>query len=218
MASMNMNTNRNTNMSSNIRTSRALQKETRSSCFHILVTGQIEQATDFSQNIQNLYCRYVLSYGNDWSVIHGVTSAMTQLSYSKTNRIIWNFPIDLAFRSTNAFGWPRICVAVYGLDFFGRDVVRGYCSILIPTCAGRHELVVDMYRPISGSWCHEVMNWFKATLPEFYETAFTARNEGREVTRVECDGKINLCLNISTKDMEKFGFARTLASTDSKSN
>ena len=217
---MNTSTSTSTNTSTNIHGSRALQKETKSSCFHILVTGQIEQATDFSQDVQNLYCRYVLSYGNDWRVIHGVTSAMTQLAYSQTNKIIWNFPIELAFRSTNAFGWPRICIAVYGLDFFGRDVVRGYCSVLIPTCVGRHELMVDMYRPISGSWCHEVMNWFKATLPEFYETAFTARNEGREVTRVKCDGKINICLNVSTKDMEKFGFAggSSITRTSSKNN
>jgi len=85
--------------------------------------------------------------------------------------------------------------------------VRGYCSILVPTSAGRHELEVEMYRPISGSWCHEVMNWWKGTLPEYYETAFTARSEGREVTRVKSNGKIHVCLNVSTKDMEKFGFA-----------
>lgn len=183
--------------------------ETSSSAFHIFVTGQIEEAKDFSYHIPNLYCRYVLSYGDDWRVIHGVTSSITQIAYPQEGRLVWNFPIELAFRSTNAFGWPRICFATYGFDFFGRDVVRGYGSLMIPTSPGRQELVVHMYRPLSGSKCHEFMNWWRGTVPEYYETAFTAKSEGRELTRVVSDGTIKIVLNVTTKDMERFGFTYT---------
>ncbi len=196
-----------------------------SSSFHLIVTGQIESAQNLPLHIENLYCRYVLSYGPDWKVVHGITTGITQISrrsnsigsYMNTNTnhrgagsnnsITWNFPIEIAFRSTNVYGWPRISLAVYGLDFLGRDVVRGYGSVLIPTVVGRHFRLIEMYRPISGSWCQEIMNWVSGTLPEFYETAFTSRNEGRATTRVRSDGgHIVMVLNISTKDVETFGF------------
>ena len=46
--------------------------------------------------------------------------------------VVWNFPIDVSFKSTNAHGWPRMSISVYGVDSLGRDVVRGYGSVLIP--------------------------------------------------------------------------------------
>ncbi len=202
------------------------------SSFHLIVTGQIESAQNLPLHIENLYCRYVLSYGPDWKVVHGITTGITQISrrgnssgrsYMNTNTnhgeadinaitcsnncITWNFPIEIALRSTNVYGWPRISLAVYGLDFLGRDVVRGYGSVLIPTVVGRHFRSIEMYRPISGSWCQEIMNWVSGTLPEYYETAFTSRNGGRATTRVRSDGgQVVMVLNISTKGLDTFGF------------
>lgn len=190
------------------------KEELSSSSFYVLLTGQIDQAIDFPSGC---YCRYVLSYGDDWTVVNGVTSSITQLSYSQANgSIVWNFPLEITFRSTNAHGWPRISFGIYGKDFLGRDVVRGYGSVLIPTVQGRHELVVEMYRPVSGNCCHEMLNFFKGTIPEYYETAFTARNQGREVTRVRCEGKLKLTFETLLKDMDTFGFGTVASTSDSK--
>lgn len=51
--------------------------------------------------------------------------------------LVWNFPLDVTYKSTNAFGWPQLVVSVYGLDFLGRDVIKGYGCMHIPTCAGK---------------------------------------------------------------------------------
>ena len=209
-----------------------------SSTFQIMITGQIESAS-FPSTINNLYCRYVISYGKDWQVTHGVTSGLSQisqwkhvpniplssqllpkssssttLSYNQNNNsffsptIVWNFPIEIAFQSTNIYGWPRISIAIYGLDFLGRDVIRGYGSTIIPIGTGRYEdVIIETYRPISGSLCHRFMNWINGTLPEYYETVFTAQNEGRALTRVWGEGKVKIVLNVVMKDMKKFGFA-----------
>ncbi|KAG5458479.1 MAG: hypothetical protein BJ554DRAFT_1284, partial [Olpidium bornovanus] len=45
---------------------------------------------------------------------------------------VWNFPLEISFRSTNAFGWPQIVLAVCGLDALGRDVVKGYGAARLP--------------------------------------------------------------------------------------
>lgn len=201
-----------------------------------MVTGQIESAS-FPSTINNLYCRYVISYGKDWQVTHGVASGLSQISqwkhipitsstssssYNQNNNnfysptIVWNFPIEIAFQSTNIYGWPRISIAIYGLDFLGRDVIRGYGSTIIPipigtttTTAGRgryEDIIIETYRPISGSLCHRFMNWINGTLPEYYETVFTTQNEGRALTRVWGEGKVKIVLNVVVKDMKKFGF------------
>ena len=47
-------------------------------------------------------------------------------------RLVWNFPLDITFRSSSPFGWPQLVVSVYGLDGLGNDVVRGYGAVHIP--------------------------------------------------------------------------------------
>lgn len=75
--------------------------------------------------------------------------------------VVWNFPLDIAFKATNAYGgyyyyiivywrisffllnlfnntgWPQMVVSVYGMDAFGRDVIRGYGSIRLPRTPGQ---------------------------------------------------------------------------------
>jgi hypothetical protein len=51
--------------------------------------------------------------------------------------LVWNFPLDVTYKATNAFGWPQVVVSVYGVDALGRDVIQGYGCIHLPTCAGR---------------------------------------------------------------------------------
>jgi B9 domain-containing protein 1 len=50
---------------------------------------------------------------------------------------VWNFPLDVTYKSTNVFGWPQLVLAVYGVDGMGRDVIKGYGSAHLPTCPGR---------------------------------------------------------------------------------
>ena len=185
------------------------KKGENASSFSVMVTGQIESA-QFPTYISNLYCRYILSYGVDWEMVHGVPIGISQIARRQNggidDTIVWNFPIDFALRSTNAFGWPRISIAVYGLDFWGRDVVRGYGSLIVPTSPGTYIESVCTYRPISGSCCHQFLNWINGSLPEFYETKFTAGGEGRAVTQVKAEGSVRIALSISIKDMNRFGF------------
>ena len=50
---------------------------------------------------------------------------------------VWNFPVDVGFRSNNAYGWPQVVLGVYGLDSFGRDVVKGYGVVHLPATPGK---------------------------------------------------------------------------------
>jgi Ciliary basal body-associated, B9 protein len=52
--------------------------------------------------------------------------------------MVWNFPLEMTWKSTNAFGWPQLAVSVLGLDALGREVLKGYGCTHLPTCAGRY--------------------------------------------------------------------------------
>ncbi|KAJ2998506.1 B9 domain-containing protein 1 [Globomyces sp. JEL0801] len=122
--------------------------------FSIQVSGQIESAN--IPEYDNLYCKFGIHHGPDWTLISGIDEGITQLARSgesgtftavaDVKPCVWNFPIDIAFKSTNVYGiiqliddlgWPSILITVYGFDFLGRDVLRGYGSIRIPSTAGR---------------------------------------------------------------------------------
>ena len=125
---------------------------------------------------------------------------------SQDQSVTWNFPIDCTFKATNAFGWPRLAISVYGVDGMGRDVVRGYGSLLLPTSPGQHVRYVHVYTPMSSSILQRFMAWISGTHPEFFDSKFVAQGEGREVTRVQNTGVVKVTLNIMTKGMESFGY------------
>ena len=180
-----------------------------SSAFFLALTGHIESAS-FQSNSDNLYCRYTFSFGQDWEIVHGIHSGLSQIARRRqvcaTSTIVWNFPLDVVFKSTNVYGWPRLAISVYGLDTFGRDVVRGYTSLLCPTSPGRYVKYVRTYIPVSPSVCQELINWVAGTMPEFYNSKFVTQGEGRAVTRVKSGGTIKVVLNITAKNLESFGY------------
>ena len=124
-----------------------------------------------------------------------------------TDEVVWNFPIDITFKSTNVHGWPRIAITVYGADYLGRDVVRGYCSCLVPLSAGNHVLDCEMYTPLATSSYNQTMSWLLGNPPEFYDPKFVCQGEGREVTRVKSTGTALVKLNVLTKGMDAVGYS-----------
>ena len=201
---------------------------TQSTSFFVMITGQIESAiSSTASRNDHLYCRYSFSYGPDWEVVHGVSMGLSQIGrrsaplcnfggggggafdgYDEGNSaIVWNFPIEISFQSTSPHGWPRLVVSVYGLDFMGRDVVRGYASLLLPARPGGRTVYMKTYRPVSGSTFARALNWLMGTSPEYYDSRMVARGEGRAVTRVVSgDRSVKVNLMVTIKDFPTFGY------------
>jgi len=144
-------------------------------------------------------------------VLQGVDTGLSQTSRrnpaSYEGGVVWNFPIDVTFKSTNVYGWPRVAISVYGLDFLGRDVVRGYGSLLIPLTPGQHILDVETYTPMATSVFNQAFSWLMGNPPEFFDSKFVCQGDGREVTRVQSAGTIRVKLNITTKNMGSVGYS-----------
>ena len=58
------------------------------------------------------------------------------------------------------------CIQVYGVDFLGRDVVRGYGSALVPLSNGVHVIDVETYVPIGSSVYNNWIAWLYGTPAE----------------------------------------------------
>ncbi|XP_063171027.1 B9 domain-containing protein 1 [Candoia aspera] len=175
--------------------------------FLLMVSGQIESA-QFPE-FDDLYCKYCFVYGSDWAPTSGLEEGISQITSKNRNAqqdLVWNFPINITFKSTNPFGWPQIVISVYGPDLFGNDVVRGYGAVHIPFTPGRHERVLPMFVPESTSRLQKLTSWLTGRYPEFTDPKVVAQGEGREVTRVRSQGFVTLSFNVVTKDMKKLGY------------
>jgi len=178
------------------------------SSFEVHAMGQIESAHFPGED--NLYAQFSVQHGNDWQVLAGMESGITQVASvpgGSDSAMVWNFPIDLTFKSTNVYGWPQLVIGVHGNDFLNRHVVKGYGSVHMPTVPGSHELHVRMFRPLSSSPMQQFIGWINGSPAEFIDPKRPALPTGREVTRVESVGVVVVKVNIVMRNMAKFGYS-----------
>jgi hypothetical protein len=91
-------------------------------------------------------------------------------------------------------------------DAFGRYVVCGSGSALVPTVAGRYTRVVRTFTPASSTWIQAAMGWLTGNLPEFFDSKFLASNSGREVVRVRSTGSVRLSFNVTSRGLAGQGY------------
>ena len=138
---------------------------------------------------------------------------MARKSSGQNRKVVWNFPLDISFKSTNAYGWPQIVISVYGMDYMSRDVIKGYGRVHIPITPGRYTRYVRLFSPAASSWMQGFTSWLNGEPPEFVNSSFIAGGEGREAVRVESAGLIKVQFNVVTKDMSAFGYSDGLGQT-----
>ena len=90
--------------------------------FFTVITGKVESA-QLGHVSGSVVCHYEFVCGADWQHVSGPPTGESQAARNETGAedeptVVWNFPIDVTYKSTNPMGWPRIVVNV-------RDVQRG---------------------------------------------------------------------------------------------
>ncbi|KAF2365745.1 B9 domain [Trinorchestia longiramus] len=177
------------------------------SVFVYNVRGVVEKGDDFDGD--DLCVSYCYTFGQDWQLLAGLeegVSQTTRLSHGPDQHFVWNFPLDVTFSSTNPYGWPQLVLYVYGKDFFGTDIVRGYAAVHMPICPGQHMRRLSCFVPSSASLLQRIISWLTGNTPEFLDPKMVAQARGREVTRVESKGYINVTFNVTMKDFGKLEY------------
>ncbi|XP_041363478.1 B9 domain-containing protein 1-like [Gigantopelta aegis] len=177
------------------------------SVFLLMASGQIETA-EFPE-FDDIFLKYSFVQGLDWMITSGIENGMTQISKKSRDQkqiFVYNFPLDITFKSTNPYGWPQLVIQAFGLDVFGNEVIRGYGTCHVPIVPGRHKLCLPMFVPESASLLQMFLSWIMSRRPEFIDPCVVAQGEGRDVTRVRSQGFVEVTFNILTKDLKKLGY------------
>lgn len=84
-------------------------------------------------------------------------------------------------------------VVVYGSDFFGKAMVKGYGNVHLPTQPARQDRKIRVFCPQPQSVLSGMLGYFQGCIAEYrdYQKVLTL-GEGREVTRTRPVGLINL--------------------------
>ncbi|XP_014236788.1 B9 domain-containing protein 1-like isoform X2 [Trichogramma pretiosum] len=175
--------------------------------FYLSLSGSVESGNFYE--IGNAYCKYAYQFGQDWSIVAGIEEGLTQMSKCSNDSrrlAIWNFPLDIAFKSTSPHGWPQLLLSIYGLDSFGHDVIQGYGCCRLPPLTGRHEKRIAVYVPESSSLVQQFAAWITGRRPELVDIGILATGEGRELTRMRVQGYIDVTFNVVLKDFFQLGY------------
>ncbi|KAH9590886.1 B9 domain-containing protein 1 [Schistosoma haematobium] len=105
------------------------------------------------------------------------------------------------------FKGPQIVLHAYGVDVFGKDVLRGYGAVHVPMKIGSHRKRVSMFVPQSSSQLMKLNAWLTGKRPEFLNPKVIAYGEGRGVTKVQTQGFVDIIFNIAVKNLQNLGYA-----------
>lgn len=122
--------------------------------------------------------------------------------------MVWNLPFELSYRSLNPYGWPQLVITCYSPNFLGRDLIKGYGVVHIPTQPGRHERTVHIFSPITSSVISNFLGLLDGQKAELKNAPkVIASGDGREITRTKSEGTIKVIFQITLRDMDKFGYS-----------
>ena len=151
-------------------------------------------------------------YGKDWEKEDGNLIEESQFSYKGDgtyNYYSFNNQFEISFRSTNPFGWPQLVLTCCSVDDDGKELVEGYGVVHVPASTGRHERRVHIFSTLQESGFFDsifgVSNKKKNDVTSASKVISTG--EGREISRVRCDGWIKVIFQVGFRDMDKFGLS-----------
>ena len=168
----------------------------------VSISGQIVSCT--VKNSSDIFCKYSIQAGHEWSIVSGIDDGVTQGARSDLeNNAIWNYPIEVIYQSPKPCGWPQLIVAVYGENLFGNETVIGYGAVHIPMQPGHHELNVPLFSRVPSSFSQRFKSWFTGSMPETISFSFLAGGDSREIIKTESNGYITVSFDIILTGLNK---------------
>lgn len=168
-------------------------------CFGCIVGAD----SDFNET--GLFAKWKISYGNNWELIEGLSSAETQIDFpSIGDRANWCHPVDFHFVCNGIQSWPRIEFQVFKEDSHGRVSFVSYGFVHIPSQPGFHEVKCYTWKPI-GNLYSQLYSMFTGSslVLSNPEVIFTSANRYR--IRTETSGTITLNLYVIARHFDRYG-------------
>ena len=167
------------------------------------------------ESVNDVYIKYSIVSGPDFILSSGQDIGITQIARRQfdkeiaEHKFVWNQPITLSYRCYNYYGWPQIVLSVYYFDTFGNDQILGYGCVHLPASnqiSTGFKRLVKIYAPQSTSLVRQLLSWVSGKKPELVDSNLFARADCRSVLQMTHIGRVELTLNITTKDVATNGY------------
>lgn len=203
--------------STNAQTPNELGAKSTASFFTLFITGQIVSATfPLGPDKDYIFCRYELVAGPDWQLVSGPQYGITQMSTNKTghfnDKIVFNMPIEVTYKSTSPFGCkylgslgrcscsnqnlfagPQILVSVFGQNQTGNESLVGYAHVYMPIFGGQQQLdehisslnQAPILRPKCPNMLGDITSWLLRRQPELKNPKIlldSAQSKGKQIS------------------------------------
>ncbi|KNC47040.1 B9 domain-containing protein 1 [Thecamonas trahens ATCC 50062] len=187
--------------------------------FFVVVSGQVESA--LFEDYDRLFAKVNFVHNGegveDWTVVDGAEAGLTQVARKSVDGgspvFVFNYPIEVAYASTNVSGWPRLLVSMFSINGLGNHTLAGYGFVHVPTAPGRYTRYVRTFRPRSSSLWQRINAWLFGDPPEFLNLPkVLGDGKGREVARVVSSGVVKVTFNVSTKGLSAAGYSESASS------
>ncbi|XP_013169122.1 PREDICTED: B9 domain-containing protein 1 isoform X1 [Papilio xuthus] len=154
-----------------------------------------------------IFLQYDVVWGPDWDPISGLNSGTSQMAMSGRDpeRVVFNFPIEMVFSSTNVFGWPQLIITVKARNTFG-DSLRGYSAVLLPPMTGERVISAPLTRPRPATLLGEWLAWLTGRYPELADPKMLANGKENYLLRTESYGSVVVKMSMVSKDLRKLGY------------
>lgn len=96
--------------------------------------------------------------------MNGERNGMTQVGSTDSQKIVWNFPFEVTYETTYLAGWPQLIVILYGTDFFGKNYVKGYGNVHLPTSGGVQKRKLRIFLPQPRSIISGILGYFQGVI------------------------------------------------------
>lgn len=151
----------------------------------------------------------------DWEKEDGNITGESQYCFrgeGNNNYFVYNTPFEISLRSINPFGWPQLVITCVTIDRVGKESIFGYGVVYCPMKPGIYKKEVAIFSPMSTEFQDKInsmvnQNEEKKKEKDTYNAPkIIASGEGREITRANHMGSIEVKFQITLRDVEKLGY------------
>ena len=164
-------------------------------------------------NDEFINIKFDLILDGDWKLLSGAPTGITHCATPgncKGQAAVFNFIERFAIATTNLQNFPQIILTVYGIDFLGRPVVKGYGIFLLPCCEGKKTQRVRLFRPVPSSWLVSIFGKINGKNPEYVNPIKTlVNNHGRKFTTTQPIGYVDVKFSLEKEGWSENGFSQT---------
>ena len=156
--------------------------------------------------------KWDLIVGGNWELEAGIPTGVThsaQANESLEQLASFNFISRYSLTTTNLQDFPRILLTLYGVDFLGRGVVKGYGVFHLPFHVGASVKKVRVFRPTPSSGIVGLFGYLFGKNPEYVDPVKTlVHGNSRKFTLTEPVGFVNIRFNVRGENITSNGFGK----------